>query len=290
MRGGRKERTRCSKPSKPTPKTADIVAALRGKWHGSYALCICPAHEDRTPSLSVRQGDRGLLVHCFAGCVPSRILEEINRLDPKTAKSVPDYRPPGSAMDISWLWEQGTAINGTLAERYLVGRNLPTDATDLRFHPNCQNGRKPLERYEPTLMVGIRLRGKLVGIQRIFLDPNTAKHRDKKIIGRSRSASWEGIQPTDTLAIAESFEDAHAYATMKGIPCWSSMAANKLHAIAIPDSVQNIILAPDNDRPGRIAVNRGLKTYRDAGYAVEVDLPNTHEDWAGMIEARAGNR
>ena len=278
------------KALEPTQETAIIVAALRGKWQGSYALCTCPAHDDRTPSLSVRQGDRGLLVHCFAGCAPSRILEEINRLDPKTAKSVPDYRPPGAAVDMSWLWEQGTAINGTLAERYLVGRNLPTDATDLRFHPNCQNGRKPLERYEPALMVGMRLRGNLVGIQRIFLDPDTAKHRDKKIIGRSRFASWEGIQPTDTLAIAESFEDAHAYATMKRIPCWSSMAANKLHAIAIPECVTTIILAPDNDKAGRIAVNRGRKVYRQAGYDVKVDLPTTHKDWAGMIEAGAGHR
>ena len=278
------------KAHKPTQKTADIVAALRGKWQGSYALCMCPAHDDRTPSLSIRQGDRGLLVHCFAGCAPSSILEEIDRLEPGSTKAVADYRPQSARKAVGWLWEQGTAIGGTLAERYLEGRNLPVSAVDLRFHPKCQNGRKPLERYEPALMVGMRLRGELVGIQRIFLDPETAKHRDKKIIGQSRFASWEGIQPTDTLAIAESFEDAHAYATMKRIPCWSSMAANKLHAIAIPECVTTIILAPDNDRAGRMAIGRSRKVYMQAGYDVKVDLPTTHKDWAGMIEARAGHR
>ena len=31
---------------KPTRETIDIVAALKGRWHGSYAMCICPAHAD----------------------------------------------------------------------------------------------------------------------------------------------------------------------------------------------------------------------------------------------------
>ena len=29
----------------------------------------CPAHDDRTPSLSVREGERGILVKCWAGCL-----------------------------------------------------------------------------------------------------------------------------------------------------------------------------------------------------------------------------
>ncbi len=32
-------------------------------------MARCPAHDDREPSLSVREGDDGrILVHCFAGC------------------------------------------------------------------------------------------------------------------------------------------------------------------------------------------------------------------------------
>jgi hypothetical protein len=37
-------------------------------------LSLCPAHEDRSPSLSVREGHDGrVLVHCFAGCGPEQI-------------------------------------------------------------------------------------------------------------------------------------------------------------------------------------------------------------------------
>jgi len=39
----------------------------------------CPAHEDRSPSLSIREGDDGrVLVHCFAGCDLERILQALD--------------------------------------------------------------------------------------------------------------------------------------------------------------------------------------------------------------------
>ena len=31
-------------------------------------LAKCPAHEDRSPSLAIREVDDRLLIHCFAGC------------------------------------------------------------------------------------------------------------------------------------------------------------------------------------------------------------------------------
>ncbi len=37
------------------------------KVNGGY-MARCPAHEDRTPSLSVTERDGRVLVNCFAGC------------------------------------------------------------------------------------------------------------------------------------------------------------------------------------------------------------------------------
>lgn len=37
----------------------------------------CPAHEDRSPSLSIRITDDKLLVHCFSGCAPDDILAAV---------------------------------------------------------------------------------------------------------------------------------------------------------------------------------------------------------------------
>lgn len=39
------------------------VRPNRGSW-----TALCPAHQDRNPSLSVRQENGKILLHCFAGC------------------------------------------------------------------------------------------------------------------------------------------------------------------------------------------------------------------------------
>jgi hypothetical protein len=38
------------------------------RHHGDHWVARCPAHADRSPSLTFRDGQRGLLVHCWAGC------------------------------------------------------------------------------------------------------------------------------------------------------------------------------------------------------------------------------
>ena len=39
-----------------------------GKW-----LSRCPAHQDKSPSLTIAEGDRGLLLKCWAGCTLKEI-------------------------------------------------------------------------------------------------------------------------------------------------------------------------------------------------------------------------
>jgi hypothetical protein len=51
------------------PSAEDVTAALRGRWHGSYGSARCPAHDDRSPSLSISQGrDVPLVMKCHANC------------------------------------------------------------------------------------------------------------------------------------------------------------------------------------------------------------------------------
>jgi hypothetical protein len=46
-----------------------IAKALGGRRAGDGWMARCPAHDDREPSLSIRQGEDGkVLVRCDAGC------------------------------------------------------------------------------------------------------------------------------------------------------------------------------------------------------------------------------
>lgn len=49
---------------------------VKGK-NGSWTAC-CPAHNDRSPSLAVRELDDGrLLVHCFGGCDTLSVVQSV---------------------------------------------------------------------------------------------------------------------------------------------------------------------------------------------------------------------
>ena len=43
---------------------------------GQYSA-LCPAHEDKSPSLSIAETDDRLLIHCFAGCHPNEIVAAV---------------------------------------------------------------------------------------------------------------------------------------------------------------------------------------------------------------------
>lgn len=50
--------------------TAEQIAErLHARYSGAGWIGRCPAHEDRSPSMSIREGDGGrVLIYCFAGC------------------------------------------------------------------------------------------------------------------------------------------------------------------------------------------------------------------------------
>jgi len=56
----------------------ELVSGLDAvRRSGCGYMARCPAHDDRSPSLSIREGERGLLVRCFAGCSWTDICEAI---------------------------------------------------------------------------------------------------------------------------------------------------------------------------------------------------------------------
>ena len=86
-----------------TPDLNQILSRLdkvRQHQKGRY-MALCPAHQDRSPSLSIKQTEDGrILMHCFAGChiedVCSAIGLEVKDLFPRTDRhqytTLPDWK------------------------------------------------------------------------------------------------------------------------------------------------------------------------------------------------------
>lgn len=79
-RGSAKQQTTGQVADNVTPPSADLLLARldRVRKAGAGWSARCPAHEDRSASLSVSTGSDGrLLVHCFAGCSIGDVLSAI---------------------------------------------------------------------------------------------------------------------------------------------------------------------------------------------------------------------
>jgi hypothetical protein len=81
-----------------TPPIETLLARLdgvRANPHERQWAARCPAHKDRSPSLSIRELDDGsLLIHCHAGCGTEAILDAIGLEFADLYPPRPEHRRP----------------------------------------------------------------------------------------------------------------------------------------------------------------------------------------------------
>lgn len=107
-------------------RAEDMTRGLAGRWFGHYGVAACPAHDDRTPSLSISDSASGrLLLHCHAGCDHKAVREAVAVKLGSFGNNEPFQRPPrnptqrkSAAKLVRRIWSQGVALPGTSAEAY----------------------------------------------------------------------------------------------------------------------------------------------------------------------------
>ena len=118
----------------PTPQElARYLGGKKARRAGSGWLSLCPAHNDRTPSLSLGSGDDRVLVHCLAGCSQEAVLDALKERgvyltrSPLVGRPKPQPRAPAkqpTAKDCPAeterqalalrIWSEAQAIYGTV--------------------------------------------------------------------------------------------------------------------------------------------------------------------------------
>lgn len=274
----------------------EVTAALPGgRWHGSYGVARCPCHEDREPSLSIRDGADGrLLVHCFAGCDGADVLRALNRggLLPERADRQPDpdaiERQEAEARrrveQARRCWAEAGAISGTLAERYLrrrgIGCELPPS---LRFHPSCWHG--PTASKVPAMVAAVAHGRQLVGVHRTFLaEPGVKAFKDnaKMMLGRCTGGAVRLSGGAGPLLVAEGIETA--LTLLSGLQearprVWAALSTSGMAGLALPDEPGELVIAPDGDAPGREAAAKLAARAIATGWRVRVMRCPDGADW-----------
>ena len=57
-----------------------LARSLEAKRVGTSLMALCPAHDDRNPSLSIREKGGRILVHCHAGCAQHDVIAALRNL------------------------------------------------------------------------------------------------------------------------------------------------------------------------------------------------------------------
>ncbi|MGP1677889.1 MAG: CHC2 zinc finger domain-containing protein [Burkholderiales bacterium] len=110
---------------------------VRATGRGTWVAC-CPAHQDKHPSMTVREADDGVvLLHCFAGCGVEQILGAVG-LDfdalfpPKPIEHAKPLRRPFPAADVLEVIASEARIVATASANIRQGIQL-TDADHERL-------------------------------------------------------------------------------------------------------------------------------------------------------------
>lgn len=100
-------------------------------------IACCPAHDDRSPSLSIREvGDGRILLNCLAGCETELVLSNIGMTFADISPEKPLYhkakpvQPRVYSTDALKLIKFETQI--VLLSAYELRRNKPLDEADLK--------------------------------------------------------------------------------------------------------------------------------------------------------------
>lgn len=105
----------------------DRLQGVRKNGHGRY-MARCPAHDDRSPSLSIRELDDGrTLIHCFGGCNPGDVLAALGlEMGDLFPEKLPDFpRVHGfSAMYALKVLRQESGLIAIVAAEIAEGKTI----------------------------------------------------------------------------------------------------------------------------------------------------------------------
>lgn len=277
-----------------------IVESLNGTWHQNKGMCCCPAHDDRTPSLSVTLGRIAILFHCFAGCSNEEVIAALDRQGVRSrdlfdgSGAVAADRPEKRAFNSNArrLWQLATAISDSPAEGYLAQRGILRASDQLRYLERTPLGPRGAVQFLPAMLAAVTTDIGIVAVHRTFLETASGKlagfERPKRALGSLGCGAVRLAPPAaGRLGLAEGIESALSAMQLFGVPCWATLGNERFGLVTIPESVRELHLFIDNDAGGELAERRAQKAYSAPGRVIQPRASSSAGfDWNDELKAR----
>ncbi|MEA3052152.1 MAG: primase [Sphingomonadales bacterium] len=277
----------------------------------------CPFHDDRKPSLVVTD-DIGLY-YCH-GCHATgdvidfvRAIHRCGFLDAVKhicgtipALSVARNRERAKKLDRAHLvmtvnyarfqWQETVPIDGTPAERYLRRRGIKGP-----IPPTLRYGRVPLWIDPGTgkkgpmnhaLVGGCQdVSGRVTGIHKTLLrvDGQPAQVRSpKQSLGQIRGGAVRLGPEASEVIVCEGVEDGLTiHELLPSTPVWVALGTGNMPNMILPPGIKRVLVAGDNDKPGRAAVEQTCEAFRTQGkHAAAIFPGHAFGDFNDQLRAR----
>jgi putative DNA primase/helicase len=284
-----------------------IAKALGGRKAGAGWTARCPAHDDRTPSLSLTDTKDGkVLVRCHAGCDQKDVIAALRgrglwgegrsragtwtqRLKPVEREPVgDDAKRTERALAI---WQSSRPSPETPVAAYLASRGLRLPSSDaLRFHVAMKH---PSGGFWPAMVALVTngTDGAPVAIHRTFLARDGGGKApvdpQKMMLGPTRGGAVRLADPGKVLMVGEGIETCLAAMQSSGHPAWAALSTSGLRALDLPKDVRDVIVLADGDEAGEAAARDCALRWKRQGRRVRIARPPQGMDFNDMLPGRA---
>jgi putative DNA primase/helicase len=288
--------------------TAEAIAeALGGRKAGGGWTARCPAHDDRTPSLSIREADANkVLVRCHAGCDQERVIaalrgrglwaengpRSLSRMARRTLiDRKPDHDDAKRTQGALAIWQYAKPAQGTPVETYLASRGICLPTPDaLRFHAGLKH---PSGGIWPVMVALVTngADGTPLAIHRTFLARDGAGKApvdpQKMMFGPCRGGAVRLADPGDVLMVGEGIETCLSGMKASGYPAWAALSTSGLRGLDLPKDVRDVIVLADCDEAGEAAAQDCALRWRRQGRRVRIARPPHGLDFNDLLLGRA---
>jgi putative DNA primase/helicase len=248
------------------PTAGEIAGALGAPCRaGPWWRCRCPVHGSLGATLALRDGERGLIVKCFAGCDPRDVLAELRRRQLIEGPCAPQHRAQpisaGARTDddahriatARRLWEAARDARGSPVVRYLDGRGITMPPpSSLHWAPRCWH--REARAHLPAMLALVEhVERGVVGVHRTYLardDAGIWRRRDRASLGPIAGGAVRLAPAADTLMVGEGVETCLAAMQAWPLPAWAALSTSGLVALMLPPSVGSVVILADCDANG----------------------------------------
>ena len=273
----------------------EVSKALRGRRSGEGWICHCPAHDDSRPSLSVRDGEDGILLFfCHAGCSAANVASALgglgysqsrfNGVRSETRRDESDWKKEQIRSEqrrilaSKKLWLKTLPPKNSPVEVYLRKRgfdgNIPPT---IRYCPNADH---TTSRQQFPAMIAAKAiwpNREVTAVHRTYLAKDGSSKAPvadpKKMLGLVKGGAVRFGPVKRKIVVCEGIETGLSVLTATGDPVWAALSTGGITSLVLPDFVKSVTIAADNDEPGIKAAQLAAEKWKLEGRAVHIAVP-----------------